>query len=204
MVEPESPRQGKMPAGAVIIFYSLLGGIAALIGSLAFDLNVAIPFPDKSTDPGLSMLLGAALGLGVVVISRILDRYFEWSRALTRTLKGVMGNVTRSDALILAAASSFGEELLFRGLLLPKIGLIGSSIVFGLVHGIGPGSPKQMLDTAKRFLPLVIAATVMGFAFGWLVEYTGDVLAAVVAHFTINFLNISEMYRKEWAVPRND
>jgi len=193
-----------MPAGAVIIFYSLLGGIAALIGSLAFDLNVAIPFPDKSTDPGLSMLLGAALGLGVVVISRILDRYFEWSRALTRTLKGVMGNVTRSDALILAAASSFGEELLFRGLLLPKIGLIGSSIVFGLVHGIGPGSPKQMLDTAKRFLPLVIAATVMGFAFGWLVEYTGDVLAAVVAHFTINFLNISEMYRKEWAVPRND
>lgn len=204
MLEPDPPRQGKMPAGAVIVFYSLLGGIAALIGALAFDLNVAIPFPDKKYDPGLSMLLGAALGLAVVVLSRVLDRYFEWSRALTRTLKGVLGNVTRSDALILAVASSVGEELLFRGLLLPKVGLIASSIIFGLVHGIGPGSPRQMLDTAKRFMPLVIAATVMGFAFGWLVEYTGDVLAAVVAHFTINFLNIAEMYRKEWAVPPSD
>ena len=195
---PEQPTP-KFPASLAIVFYAFLGGGAALVGTIFFDLNVLIPFPEVSFDPANGLLWGAGVGLATVLVSRVLDRFFEWSRALTRMLKEILGPITRTDALILAVASSVGEELLFRGLLLPKIGLIASSLLFGLVHGVSPGSPGQMMDTLRRFLPLVMAATVMGFAFGWLVEYTGDVLAAVVAHFTINFLNLSQMYRTNWS-----
>lgn len=194
---PDSPQ--KMPAGAVIFFYAILGGIALLLGSLAFDVNVFRPFPDVPQVPARALAIGMALGLVTVIVSKVLDRYFEWSRAMTRTLKDILGPITQTDALILAVASSVGEELLFRGLLLPKLGLVASSVIFGLVHGLSPGTPGQMAETMKRFFPLVVAATVMGFAFGWVVEYTGDILAAVVAHFTINFLNLSEMYRANWS-----
>ena len=199
MEQPPPQPPGKFPASVAIVFYALIGGAAAVVGSIFFDLNVLIPFPEVSSDPASGLLWGGGVGLATVLVSRLLDRFFEWSRALTRMLKEILGSITMSDALILAVASSIGEELLFRGLLLPKIGLVASSLIFGLVHGFSPGSPGQMMDTMRRFLPLVIAATVMGFAFGWLVEYTGDVLAAVVAHFTINFLNLSQMYRTNWS-----
>lgn len=195
---PEQPVT-KFPASLAIAFYLFIGGGAAVVASVFFDLNVLRPFPQITSEPATGLLWGVGIGLITVVVSRGLDRFFEWSRALTRMLKQILGPITRTDALILAVASSVGEELLFRGLLLPKIGLVASSVIFGLVHGVSPGSPKQMLDTLRQFLPLVVAATVMGFAFGWLVEYTGEVLAAVVAHFTINFLNLSQMYRTNWS-----
>ena len=59
--------------------------------------------------------------------------------------------------------------------------------LFALLH-VGPG---------RRFLPWTLWALVMGLVFGALVELTGDLGAPIVAHFTINFLNLHYIARVE-------
>jgi membrane protease YdiL (CAAX protease family) len=199
--EPPSQPEYRLPASAVVAFYAVMGGGAALVGVFILGLDPFVPFPEIDRSPVTGLLLGAGVGLVTVVLSRVMDRFFEWSRALTRMFREVLGALTPSDTLVLAVASSLGEEILFRGVLLPELGLVASSLIFGLAHGVAPGQPAEMWSTLRRLLPLVIAAVVMGFAFGLAVEYTGNILAAVVAHFTINYLNLNQMYRSDWQTP---
>jgi membrane protease YdiL (CAAX protease family) len=77
-------------------------------------------------------------------------------------------------------SSSIGEELLFRGALLPWLGPWWQAVVFALLH-VGPG---------KRFLPWTLSALVLGIGFGWLAVWTTNLGAPIAAHFTINFLNL--------------
>jgi membrane protease YdiL (CAAX protease family) len=198
-VNTPTAHQPRLPATAVVFFYVLLGGGGYLVGRFILDIDPFHPFADRDASPVRDLGIGVAVGLVTVVLSRILDRYFEWSRAMTRMFKDVLGPQRPGDTLVLALASSVGEELLFRGVLLPSLGLVISSLIFGLVHGFAPGRPAEMWATLKSFMPLVIAATAMGFAFGWAVEYTGNILAPIVAHFTINYLNLNEMYRSDWS-----
>ena len=82
--------------------------------------------------------------------------------------------------MILALASSIGEELLFRGALLPWLGVWLQAAVFALLH-IGPG---------RRFLPWTASAFALGLAFGALASWTGNLGGPIAAHFMINFLNL--------------
>jgi uncharacterized protein len=182
---------------AVLLFYLVLGGGGALLAHFALGVDPLRP-GDAEGHLWRDLGIGVALGLVVVALSRVFDRYFEWSRGMSRQFKEILGPIRPVDVAVIAFASSVGEELLFRGFLLPWLGLVASSVIFGVVHGFSPGPMDQMVATMRKFLPLVIAATVMGFAFGWVVEYTGNLLAAVVAHFTINYLNLNEMYRADW------
>jgi membrane protease YdiL (CAAX protease family) len=82
--------------------------------------------------------------------------------------------------VVLSAASSVGEEMFFRGAMLPVAGLFLSSAIFALLH-IGPKA---------RFLPWTVSSFVAGLMFGQLFLWSGDLTGAVVAHFTVNFLNL--------------
>jgi membrane protease YdiL (CAAX protease family) len=127
-----------------------------------------------------SPLLGLAVGLVVVWLTRVAVARAAWARALHDSFRDLLGPLTSREVLVLAAASSIGEELLFRGALLPWIGLWPQAIVFALLH-IGPG---------RRFLPWTISAFVLGVGFGAMAEATGDLGGPMVAHFTINLLNL--------------
>lgn len=81
---------------------------------------------------------------------------------------------------MLAVASSFGEEIFFRGALVPAVGLWASSVVFAFLH-IGP---------KLRFLPWTFSSLVAGLVFGQLFLWSGDLSGPVVAHFTVNALNL--------------
>jgi hypothetical protein len=91
------------------------------------------------------------------------------------------------EILILAVASSVGEELLFRGALLPWLGVTTQAVIFALLH-IGPGT---------RFLPWTASALVIGLIFGWMVELTGDLGGPIACHFVINYLNLRYIARTE-------
>ena len=67
--------------------------------------------------------------------------------------------------------SALAEELLFRGLLQPRIGLVAVSLVFGLLH----------LPNTRGRLPWPIMAVVMGFVFGGLFEWRGNLVVPVTA-----------------------
>jgi membrane protease YdiL (CAAX protease family) len=84
--------------------------------------------------------------------------------------------------LIVSLAAGFGEELLFRFFLQEKLGLILSSLVFGLCHALS--------------LSYFLIATLMGAYLGWLYEWSGQViLVPILAHGAYDFFALI-MYRR--------
>ncbi|MGN6107451.1 MAG: lysostaphin resistance A-like protein [Kofleriaceae bacterium] len=130
-------------------------------------------------------ILGFLVGLGIVWLTRLATRRFQWARDLHTSFREVLGPLTTREIVILALASSIGEELLFRGALMPWMGIWLQTLIFGLLH-VGPG---------KRFLPWTASALVMGLAFGWLALWTENLGAPIAAHFAINFFNLRHIER---------
>ncbi len=123
---------------------------------------------------------GVLVGLCVVGLTRIATRHLQWARDLHASFRDLLGPLTGREIVILALGSSIGEELLFRGALLPWFGPWLQAVVFALLH-VGPG---------RRFLPWTLSAFVLGLGFGWLAVWTTNLGAPIAAHFTINFLNL--------------
>jgi membrane protease YdiL (CAAX protease family) len=135
----------------------------------------------------VSVVFGVVLGLGVVALSRLAVTRTSWGRDLHQSFRHVLGPLTGREIAILAAASAVGEELIFRGALLPWIGLVPQAILFALLH-IGP---------TRRYLPWTVSALLLGLAFGLVARLTGDLGGPIVAHFTINFVNLRYIARVE-------
>jgi membrane protease YdiL (CAAX protease family) len=167
---------------------SLVIGLYAAMGIIAFLIAAGRGNPDlyrlggspEAWQLGAGPLVGAALGLVVVGLTRVATKHFQWARELHTSFRDLLGPLTNREILILALASSIGEELLFRGALLPWLGVWVQAIVFAALH-IGPG---------RRFLPWTASALVLGVAFGWIAEWTGNLGGPIAAHFAINFLNL--------------
>lgn len=83
------------------------------------------------------------------------------------------------DMVLLSFISGFCEEILFRGLLLPKLGIIVSSVCFGIVHM--PGS---------KFWIYTIWAIGSGALFGWLFLLSGSLWLPIIAHTTNNLIGM--------------
>jgi membrane protease YdiL (CAAX protease family) len=130
--------------------------------------------------------IGFAIGAGVVALTRLATRHFQWARDLHASFRDLLGQLSGKEIVILALASSIGEELLFRGALLPWLGVWVQAIVFALLH-VGPG---------RRFLPWTLSALVLGIAFGWLAVWTKNLGGPIAAHFAINFLNLRYIVRE--------
>ena len=82
----------------------------------------------------LSLVWGAAGGAALALSSELSTRYTRWGRAIERMLLTLIGRLHPLDALLLALLSAAGEELLFRGLILPYAGLLPSALLFGALH----------------------------------------------------------------------
>jgi len=167
-------------ASLVIGLYGAMALVALVIASGRGDPDLyrfaALPHWALLAGP----LVGVAVGLGVVGLSRAATRRYRWARALHTSFHDLLGPLTGREMIILALASSIGEELLFRGALLPWLGPWLQALVFALLH-VGPG---------KRFLPWTASAFALGLGFGWLTLWTNNLGAPIAAHFVINFLNL--------------
>jgi membrane protease YdiL (CAAX protease family) len=126
------------------------------------------------------LAIGLALGLLIVFASRLAVHRFEWARALHREFRSLLSPLTDAEIVVLAIASSVGEEMFFRGALMPVVGVWISSAVFALLH-IGPRA---------RYLPWTVGSFVAGVLFSELFVWSGDLTGAVLAHFLVNFLNL--------------
>lgn len=196
----ESPPSPNITVGFVAAFYLVLAGLAWLLASFFGDLNLLVWHNANDTPVYMDAIMGAVFGIAVVAGSSLLDKTAEWARRLGREFGRTLGALSTTDALVFALASGIGEELFFRGFLQQLFtdvifsgawadwaGLVCASIVFGLLH-IGPD--------IKKFWPWTVMAVVLGAGFGWMYLYTGNVLAPIVAHFTINFFNLQSIGRK--------
>ncbi len=186
--------------GFVAAFYAFLGVLAWVLATFFGDLNLLVWHDANNTSVFFDAGVGVAVGVVVVLASNVLDEKAEWARRLGREFGRTLGPLSTFDAFIFALASGIGEELLFRGFLQQLLtevvfegvwadwaGLVTASVVFGLLH-IGPD--------IKKFWPWTAMAVILGAGFGWMYLYTGNVLAPILAHFTINFFNLQSIGRK--------
>lgn len=176
-------QQRSDPALVVAAAYVAAGGLAALIAFLLGRNPVTCDgWWGVRGVPSvlLSMGLGLPLGSATIAATRIVVQRSRWAHALHAALRPTVTGTGDAALFVVAAASSAGEELLFRGLLVPAIGVVASSIVFGGLHQVrGPARWGWMGW-----------ATVMGLLFGTLFAATGSLAGPFVAHAAINHSNL--------------
>lgn len=169
-------------------FYAVMI-IAAVVLQVVFGgdpWTLWSPYVERVDDPlPLQIGLGVAVGLAVVLLSRVGSSWFDWSRQLDRWFREVLGPLDGREIFAMALMSSLAEEIFFRGFLQPRLELVPTAILFGLVH----------FPFEKRLWPWTISACVMGFVFGGMVETQGTIVAAVLAHFTVNYFNLHVLVR---------
>lgn len=171
----------------VLVLYLSLAASALVWGGVRGEPNVWRPADGGETHVWSGICLGAALGLAIVFASRLTVHRFEWARSLHREFRSLLSPLTDAEIVVLAIASSVGEEMFFRGALTPSIGVWASSAVFALLH-IGPKA---------RYLPWTVGSFVAGVLFSELFLWSGDLTGPVLAHFTVNFLNLRHVAHYE-------
>jgi membrane protease YdiL (CAAX protease family) len=165
-------------------------GAYAAAGAIAAGLSVALGRDPVATTSwvGLSgaesvvwsVVLGGVLGAATVICSRILARRTSWARALHTALRPAIRDLDGMTIAWMALASGIGEELFFRGLLVPTIGITLSSVAFGLLHQVR--GPARWAWAAW--------ALAMGVLFALVFVITGSLAGAIVAHVAINGANL--------------
>jgi membrane protease YdiL (CAAX protease family) len=166
--------------------YALLAVIAT---SLALALRDGLPWvhpqPWMSMGSGMGLLssavLGLALALGLVVMTRFAVARFGWARRLHGDLRPVARELSLGQILLLAGLSSLGEELLFRGLLTPLLGVGLSALLFGLAHQMRGPSRWVWAGWAMG----------VGVGLGAIFAITGSLVGPLLAHAVVNAVNLS-------------
>lgn len=173
-------------AGRIAVGYALMASLAT---ALALALREGVPWqwptPWLQLSPTPAALSSAALGLALAALVVLGTRWsvarFGWARALHLDLRPIAQGLTWWQIALIAGCSSLGEELLFRGLLQPWIGLLPTAVVFGVVHQ-SPGPSRWVW---------VCWATFVGLGFGLIFAVTGSLLGALLAHALINAVNLA-------------
>jgi membrane protease YdiL (CAAX protease family) len=141
-----------------------------------------------------SLVLGTVFAAAVVLGTRVLVENAGWAKTLHRDLKPMTGGLDGTGMLVIAALSALAEELVFRGLLMPWLGVLPQALLFGVVHA--------QLSGPSRWV-WVAWASVVGLALGCMFALTGSLLGPMLAHALINGLNLAYLKSHDTAPPRN-
>jgi membrane protease YdiL (CAAX protease family) len=168
---------------SVLGAYAAVGGLSAVIAiALGHDPLACAGWLGTRGIAAVTLSLGLGVCLGAVTIgaTHAIVRRAEWGRALHAALRPAVSDAGDGMLLALAIASAAGEEVLFRGLLVPTVGIVASSVIFGALHQIrGRGRWGWMAW-----------ATVMGLLFAAVFTATGSLAGPLVAHAAINQANL--------------
>jgi len=130
------------------------------------------------------VVIGFSLGLCISLLSLFFHRsvsLFRESADLNMTQ--IVAPLKYQDLIWLGILPGLSEELLFRGILLPTIGLnwLGitiSSLIFGILHLSQP-----------RYYLYALWAILVGVVFALAILITHNLLTVVLAHITTNILS---------------
>jgi membrane protease YdiL (CAAX protease family) len=170
----------------VAVAYALLGSLAFAFAAAAHQGTPFVhPSPWFSFDPTLqlaaSALAGVVLTVLLVTSTRFAVRRWDWAQKLHSDLRPVARNLTASSIVLVAVLSGLGEELFFRGFLVPTIGVVAQAAIFGLAHQVrGP----------SRWV-WVGWASLVGLCFGVVFALTGSLVGPILAHVLVNGYNLA-------------
>jgi membrane protease YdiL (CAAX protease family) len=174
---------------SALVFYGLMG-CAALLWRMAVPgesiLHPSLEAAARAWSLSAALVAGLGFGLVAVVVSDLLTSLTDLGEGLADVLGEGLAGIGIGDAILLALASGIAEEMLFRGALQPAVGLVWASLIFGACHFL----PR------REVMLWSVYAVVMGFAFGWLYEWTGQLLAPITAHALVNGINLPRLARR--------
>lgn len=185
MTEPSSPNPNAESLSRFQVLTAM--GVTAVLLLICAKLWLLL---DQSAEMlpvqwnGLSVLVGVGIGLGITAASSLLYRIWSsYRQSADYYLELVIRPLALLDLVWLGLLPGLSEELLFRGVMLPSLGLtwfglILSSICFGVLHFSG-----------SQHWSYVVWATVIGGALGLSAIFTGNLLVPIVAHIATNLIS---------------
>jgi uncharacterized protein len=185
--------------GRASVAYALITMGALAVGH-AFDRGSLLAYPSAwlplsgAEAHAFSLVLGVAFAAAIVVGTRVLVENAGWAKKLHRDLKPMTVGLDAPGILVIALLSGVAEELVFRGLLQPWLGVVPQALLFGVVHA--------QLSGPSRWV-WVTWASVVGLALGVMFALTGSLLGPVLAHALINALNLMYLQSHDTVPPRN-
>lgn len=132
----------------------------------------------------VDLLLGLGLGGAITLLSSLIYQIWHQYRvAADEYLEMVLRPLELPDLIWLGLLPGMSEELLFRGVAIPGLGMnitavVISSVVFGGLHMASP-----------KYLPYMIWAMTVGFFLGMITLQTHNLLPAIAAHVFTNSLS---------------
>lgn len=178
------------PAGSSLL--RLAAGFYAIVAVFAFGYAIFDGLQADEARPAGEAFLGlaipslglalAGIGVGLVIVGvvHVGMRAVPGVDRAASEFAALVGPLTAKEAWLLALMSGVAEELLFRGALFPHLGMWGTTFLFGLVHVI----PRRSLWAYPLF------AAGAGLMLGILRDASGSVLPPILAHVTVNGLNL--------------
>lgn len=143
----------------------------------------------------LGLSLGALTGVACLWASRVFAGRTRAGRELHDALRESLMSHTRDSWSVaaLSLGAAFGEELLFRGAMLPTLrswwglapAVLLSTAAFAMLH----------VPWNRRLIAWTFTAAAMGLVFAGLYVLTGEVLAPIAAHAVINHENLHFLLR---------
>jgi membrane protease YdiL (CAAX protease family) len=154
----------------------ILCGISLLLGFIFFD---HLSYLENITfDDSRVFTIGIPAGLTVVLLDILLMKWLPTSFYDDGGLnERIFKNRNIFHILIIALFVAFSEELLFRGIIQTKVGLIFASIIFAIIH-------YRYLFNWFLFVNIVVLSFFIGLIYDW----TNNLLVTIVMHFVIDFL----------------
>ncbi len=180
----ESPAPDLEPLSRTQVLVAM--GLTAILWLILARIWLLTPFAGGLLPlrwDALAFAMGLAVCCSIIGISGIL--YALWPayrRASDTYLTMVLTPLTWPDLLWIGLLPGLSEELLFRGVLLPSLGLnwagiVGTSVCFGILHA---GS--------REHWPYALWATIVGGLFAYSAVATHNLLLSIVAHTCTNWL----------------
>ncbi|MFK8182299.1 MAG: lysostaphin resistance A-like protein [Phormidesmis sp.] len=184
--EPNRPEPNR-PGDDVLSRSQLLVAMAATALILLLIARIWMFFEPSQFPTALAWTdagLGVAIGLCISVISVLVYRLWPaYRQSADYYLDFVLAPLAPSDSVWIGLLPGMSEELLFRGVMLPAIGLnatglLVSSACFGVLH-----------MSSQHQWPYAVWASVIGLVLGASALATGNLLVPIVAHITTNFIS---------------
>lgn len=156
---------------------------ALLMYFYVHNLNSAWMIPSNSQDFLRFVAFISCGSLICIGTSHVIEALFPSYEIVKLELRAALGTPNFVQSFALAALSAIGEEVFFRGALQPIVGILGTSVIFGLLH-LSPGG-RVSIWTGMAFLA--------GLFLGWVTEQCGSLLPSIAIHFTVNMIGILEL-----------
>jgi uncharacterized protein len=183
-VKPTSQQPDLEPLSRsqILIAMGITAVILLVVAKIWLRLDTT---PQMSLQLNLTdFLWGLVLGLGITGCSALLYQWWpHYRQSADIYLQLILKPLLWPDLFWLGLLPGLSEELLFRGVMLPSLGLtwtglIASSLCFGILH----------MSSLQQW-PYVLWASIVGLALGYSTFITHNLLVPVTAHILTNFIS---------------